>query len=131
MNRRDLFKFLGAGAAGLLIPSTTSYFLAPRGGWVQNLKMRMIQQYCISDDSYPIQYDATWDLPNGEPVQMYIRFDPIPTMDVWENPAIFADQHRKAQDFFMQKMREQNGSPNSSKMVLRLPLNTDRAVILT
>lgn len=39
MNRRDLFRFLGAGAtltaAGLLVPpAARTIFLPPRGGWI-------------------------------------------------------------------------------------------------
>lgn len=62
MNRRDLFKFVAVGAAGLLVPSTVSYFLPPRFGWQPSQLgagyMREVAQYVINFDSLCWRYDV-------------------------------------------------------------------------
>lgn len=63
MNRRDLFKFAAASAGVLLLPeyvAKTSYFLAPRGGWLapNAFVMRRVEQYMISRDELWTRYDV-------------------------------------------------------------------------
>ena len=62
MNRRDLFKFAGLGAAALLVPSTVTYFLPPRYGWKPSQLgagyMREVTQYLINLDEERWRYDA-------------------------------------------------------------------------
>lgn len=105
MNRRDLFKFAGLGAAALLVPTT--YFLPPRGGWIQRLKVRKVQQYVISNDSAPFRYDATWDLPNGEGRQYNVEM-------LYQNDQM-------ARDILIRQMEFDGGIPNSNQFKLALP----------
>lgn len=122
MNRRDLFKFMGVGAAALLVPSATAYFLPPAGGWRQGLRIRRIQQYLICDDTYPIRYDATWDLPNGQSVQFGWDFDPIRAHEMIIEPReTLRHYDDMAKQMLLDRMHYDKGSPNSPHFRLDIP----------
>lgn len=104
MNRRDLFKFMGAGAAALLVPTT--YFLPPAGGWVQKLKIRRIEQYVINRDEMVYRYDAAWDSPSGAKQCFVDASKPC------DEQAIMLLKDRMAGDY---------GTPNSAEFKLALP----------
>jgi hypothetical protein len=81
VKRRDLFKFLGIGAAALLapeliVPKRVSYFLAPRAGWLAPpaFHMRLVEQYVINTDSMPTRYDVLYQRPYG-PLQLNVTLD--------------------------------------------------------
>lgn len=110
MNRRQLFKYLGAAVVAstgiALIDTHKTFFLPPSGGWgAQKLKIRVIQQYIINTE--PFRYDGTWVKANGEHCQYHIdmleRNDHIAGMIL---------QHRMAADA---------GTPNSDQFILKLP----------
>ena|ERR1700685_2930015 len=112
MNRRDLFKLLGATtamtAAGLMVPGATKYFLPPIGGWgAQRLKIRKLQQYLINNDAMPWRYDATWALLNGEGRQFHVDI----TSEA-DDVAIY---------MLTDRMRHDGGIPNSEYFKLALP----------
>lgn len=109
MNRRELFKWAALGATGLLVPSTVTYFLAPRGGWAQPLKIRIVQQYLLDAEgtgTERFRYDATWDTAQGGKqyhVDMLMRNDDF------------------ARKMLYERMCHDNGTPNSAEFYLRLP----------
>jgi hypothetical protein len=120
VNRRDLLKFAALGAVGLLVPSSSvSYFLAPRGGWAQRLKIRRVQQYLIADDSYPIRYDATWDAPDG-PKQYHVDFAPIRAEDWVLDMGILRQHDLIARQVLEERMLFDCGTPNSPQFKLAL-----------
>lgn len=115
MNRRDLFKFAGLGAAALLVPELvlpkTTFFLPPSCGWgAQRLKIRVVQQYLINNDTEPFRYDGTWVKGNGEHVQYHI--------DMLER------NDHIARMMLEDRMNADWGVPNSEQCVLRLPRST-------
>jgi hypothetical protein len=114
MNRRDLFKLLGATtaltAAGLVIPGATKYFLPPVGGWgAQRLKVRKIQQYLINTDTMPWRYDATWVTRDGQHVQYHVDTGS-------EHPC-----DEMAIHMLTDRMEHDGGTPNSDQFILKLP----------
>jgi hypothetical protein len=121
MNRRDLFKFMGAGAAALLVPELmlpkTTFFLPPSCGWgAQRLIIRKMQQYVIATSSYPIRYDATWDTADGGAHQYHVDFSDEGNPDY---PQFQSD--KIARMMLEDRMRHDNGIPNSDQFKLALP----------
>lgn len=118
MNRRDLFKFAGLGAAALLVPTT--YFLPPSGGWIQRLKIRKTEQYLINLDAMAFRYDAAWDTPSG-PKQCYVMTEPE---EVFKFPTETRDWTDKIASKMLRGMMEKDGgTANSSAFKLELPKN--------
>jgi hypothetical protein len=114
--RRQLFKLAGAGAAALLVPDTVSYFLPPSCGWgAQKLKIRKTMQYLINRDADIWRYDATWDKPNGEPVQYYVD--------------VGAEDDGVAIHCLLDRLQFDNGIPNSDQFKLALPRGIDGSYI--
>lgn len=85
MNRRDLFKFAAVGAAGLLVPSTVTYFLPPRWGWKPSQLgagyMREVEQYLINTGSLAWRYDAIGRDIWGKEYQFHVDLD-VPQPDL-------------------------------------------------
>lgn len=120
MNRRDLFKYVAAAGSALLlpelIPKPVTYFLAPRGGWgAQRLIIRRVSQYVINTDEFPIRYDGTWDLPNGEGRQFHIDFEPV------RQERDLARYDQVARQMLEDRMIADGGIANSAQFKLALP----------
>jgi hypothetical protein len=114
ISRRNLFKFAGASAAALLLPTTT-FFLPPTCGWgAQRLKIRRVQQYLISDDTYPIRYDATWDCLGRWTRQFHVDFAPIPAEDWVLDTGILKRNDQLARQMLEKRMILDGGTPTSS-----------------
>lgn len=114
MNRRDLFKFAGLGAAALLVPAELmarpTFFLPPRGGWGgQPFVMRKLQQYIISNDTNGVRYDASWIKPDGSIHQSKVFRDG--DFEGCDDAARTLLQNRMIAD----------GGDNNTKETLRLP----------
>ena len=113
MNRRDLFKLLGAATVAsvggiALIDTRKTFFLPPQGGW-HGLRIRHAKQYSIEHNDTLYRYDAAWVTPSGEHKQYCI--DATARCD------------DAARDVMRQRMARDHGSPNSSHYLLSLPRN--------
>lgn len=111
MNRRGFMKLLGAATAlsvgGIaLIETPKTFFLPPVGGWVQQLKVRRVEQYLINRDEYVYRYDAAWDSPTGAK-QCYVE-----AIEPCDEQAIRVLKDRMAADY---------GTANSDQFKLALP----------
>lgn len=111
INRRGFLKLMGAATAlsagGIaLIDTHRTFFLPPKGGWAQKLKIRRAMSYDINQDRMLWRYDASWVTLNGEhkqcDVQAEAQIDDVARM-VLENA-----------------MRHDMGSPNSDQFRLAL-----------
>jgi hypothetical protein len=77
VNRRGFLQTLAAAtaiSAGgiMLIETPKTFFLPPRGGWHQALKIRRVEQYLINSDEIRYVYDAAWTLPDGFIREYYV-----------------------------------------------------------
>jgi len=124
MNRRGFLQMLAAATAvsvgGIaLIETPRTFFLPPACGWgAQKLKIRWVEQYAINRDEFPIRYDATWDMPNGEARQFHVDWEPIRPAD-WHIRKPHYDQ--MARQLLEDRMRMDGGEPNSRQLILTMP----------
>ena len=111
INRRGFLKLLAAATAvsagGIaLIETPKTFFLPPSGGWIQQLKIRRVEQYVINRDEYVYRYDAAWDSPTGAK-QYHVM-----ATDQCDEVAIELLKDRMAADY---------GTANSKEFKLDLP----------
>lgn len=111
MNRRGFMQLLAAATAlsagGIaLIETPRTFFLPPRGGWAQQLKVRRVQQYLINRDAFVWRYDAAWDSPTGAKQWFVDAREPC------DDVAIHLLKDRMAAD---------SGTANSAEFKLALP----------